>query len=42
MKSAPLTVIVTREVLPGREAEYERLMAGMQAAAARFPGHMGG
>lgn len=42
MKTAPLTVIVTREVLPGREAEYERLMTGMQAAAAGFPGHMGG
>lgn len=38
----PLTVIVTRRVLPGRDAEYERLMTGMQAAAAAFPGHMGG
>jgi uncharacterized protein len=26
----------------GRGKEFERLMAGMQAAAAQFPGHMGG
>jgi uncharacterized protein len=39
---APVTVIVTRRVQHGRAAEFERLMSGMQAAAARFPGHMGG
>jgi uncharacterized protein len=39
---APVTVIVTRWVQHGRAAEFERLMSGMQAAAARFPGHMGG
>jgi hypothetical protein len=38
----PVTVIVTRWVRHERAAEFERLMAGMQAAAARFPGHMGG
>jgi antibiotic biosynthesis monooxygenase (ABM) superfamily enzyme len=40
--AAPLTVIVKRRVRRGKAAEYERLMAGMQAEAARFPGHMGG
>lgn len=40
--SAPVTVQVTRRVRRGHVAEFERLMSGMQAAAARFPGHMGG
>ena len=40
--TAPAAVIVTRWVRHGRAAEFERLMSGMQAAAARFPGHMGG
>jgi antibiotic biosynthesis monooxygenase (ABM) superfamily enzyme len=40
--TAPVTVIVTRRVRHGRAAEFERLMSGMQAAAARFPGHRGG
>ncbi len=40
--TAPAAVIVTRWVRQGRAAEFERLMSGMQAAAARFPGHMGG
>jgi antibiotic biosynthesis monooxygenase (ABM) superfamily enzyme len=40
--TAPVTVIVTRRVRHGRAAEFERLMSGMQAAAARFPGHMDG
>jgi uncharacterized protein len=38
----PVTVLVTRRVRRGRAPEFERLMAGMQAAAATFPGHMGG
>ena len=40
--SPPVTVLVTRRVRHGRAPEFERLMAGMQAAAASFPGHMGG
>lgn len=40
--AAPVTVLVTRRVRHGRTAEFERLMAGMQAAAAQFAGHMGG
>jgi uncharacterized protein len=38
----PATALVTRRVRRGRAKEFERLMAGMQAAAAQFPGHMGG
>jgi uncharacterized protein len=38
----PVTVLVTRRVRRGRAPEFERLMADMQAAAATFPGHMGG
>ncbi len=38
----PVTVVVTRHVRPGQAAEFERLTAGMRAAAAAFPGHMGG
>ncbi|MDR3455468.1 MAG: antibiotic biosynthesis monooxygenase [Rhodoferax sp.] len=38
----PATALVTRRVRRGRTMEFERLMAGMQAAAAQFPGHMGG
>jgi uncharacterized protein len=38
----PVTVVVTRQVRPGRSAEFQRLMNGMRAAAAAFPGHMGG
>jgi antibiotic biosynthesis monooxygenase (ABM) superfamily enzyme len=37
-----VTVLVTRRVRRGRAPEFERLVAGMQAAAASFPGHMGG
>jgi antibiotic biosynthesis monooxygenase (ABM) superfamily enzyme len=40
--SPPVTVLVTRRVRRGQEQEFERLMAGMQAAAADFPGHRGG
>ena len=40
--SPPVTVLITRRVPQGRAREFERLMAGMQAAAAAFPGHMGG
>jgi uncharacterized protein len=40
--AAPVTVVVTRQVRPGRSAEFQRLMNGMRAAAAKFPGHLGG
>ncbi|MBL8471262.1 MAG: antibiotic biosynthesis monooxygenase [Rhodocyclaceae bacterium] len=38
----PATVLITRRVRRERIAEFERLMAGMTACAAQFPGHMGG
>jgi antibiotic biosynthesis monooxygenase (ABM) superfamily enzyme len=34
--------MITRRVRPDREAEFEKLMAKMLAAASRFPGHVGG
>lgn len=40
--SPPVTVLITRRVRHGRAQEFEALMADMQAAAAKFPGHMGG
>lgn len=39
---APVTVLVTRRVKAGHEAAFERTMADMMAAAATFPGHLGG
>ena len=39
---APVTVLITRRVRRGQARDFERLMAGMQAAAADFPGHVGG
>jgi uncharacterized protein len=41
VRTAPITVLVTRRVLPGRAAEFEALMDGMTDAAKRFPGHLG-
>jgi len=40
--SRPVTVLISRRVRHGRAPEFEQLMAGMQAAAANFAGHMGG
>ena len=40
--TTPVTVLITRRVRHGRAQEFERLMAGMQAVAASFAGHMGG
>lgn len=40
--TAPVTVMITRRVRPGRAAEFAQLMTGMRRAAAQFPGHMGG
>ena len=39
---APVTVMITRRVHPGRVAEFEQLMTGMRRDAAQFPGHLGG
>ena len=37
-----LTVLVTRRVKPGHEADFERIMADMMAAARGYTGHLGG
>jgi antibiotic biosynthesis monooxygenase (ABM) superfamily enzyme len=37
----PVTVLVTRKPVPGREAEFEDYISGITHAAMRFPGHLG-
>jgi uncharacterized protein len=37
----PVTTTVTRRVKPGHEPAYEQFLAGIIAAAGRFPGHLG-
>ena len=39
--SEPVTVSVSRRVIPGKEEAYERWISGVTEASARFPGHMG-
>jgi uncharacterized protein len=36
-----ITVVVAREVAPGREVEFHRWVGELLAAAADFPGHLG-
>ncbi|MFF5262663.1 antibiotic biosynthesis monooxygenase [Actinomadura viridis] len=36
-----MTVVFTWDVVPGREADFERWASGLTQAATRFPGHMG-
>ena len=38
----PVTVLVTRRIKPGHEADFEAAMTQMIIAAASFPGHLGG
>ena len=38
----PVTVTVARRVAPGREADFEKWVAGIVSAAAKFPGYLGG
>jgi uncharacterized protein len=38
--SDPATAVFTRRVLPGHEAEYERLVHAATTASARYPGHL--
>ncbi len=35
-------VLISRHVRPGRGADYARVLQSMTAAAARYPGHLGG
>ena len=37
----PVTVMVVRRILPGREAEFESAMADVVSAALHYPGHLG-
>jgi uncharacterized protein len=37
----PVTVVIRRRVLPGREADYEAWVHDISATARRFPGHQG-
>lgn len=37
----PVTTTVTRRVKPGHEPFYDEFLAGINAAASRFPGHLG-
>ncbi|HMY98346.1 MAG TPA: antibiotic biosynthesis monooxygenase [Burkholderiaceae bacterium] len=37
-----VTVLITRRIKPGHEAAFEAAMTQMIAAAAAFPGHLGG
>jgi uncharacterized protein len=40
-RDAPVTVAVSRHVIPGREAAFAEWVEGIGGAAARFPGHLG-
>jgi uncharacterized protein len=37
----PVTVLYSRRVRPGREADFEAWARGIVAAARQFPGHLG-
>lgn len=39
--TSPLTVVVSRRVRKGQEAEFEKLSSQMTERAANFPGHLG-
>lgn len=36
-----VTVVISRRVKPGSEAEFEKLSIAMSMAATKFPGHLG-
>lgn len=40
-RDTPVTVAVSRHVIPGREAAFAEWAQGISADAARFPGHLG-
>lgn len=39
--SGPVTISISRRVIPGKELEYEQWVQGITAEAVKFPGHMG-
>ncbi len=40
-QSGPVTISVARQVVPGRERDYEDWVKGITAEAVKYPGHMG-
>lgn len=40
-RDAPVTIAVSRHVIPGREADFAEWAKAISADAARFPGHLG-
>jgi antibiotic biosynthesis monooxygenase (ABM) superfamily enzyme len=41
MQSEPVTVVVSRKVKPGREADYERWIKAVTEVALKYEGHLG-
>lgn len=39
--SGPVTVVISRRVIPGKESEFEELSTEMTRSASRFPGYLG-
>jgi antibiotic biosynthesis monooxygenase (ABM) superfamily enzyme len=39
--ASPVTIVISRVVARGREAEYEEWLRGLMAVAADFPGYLG-
>ena len=37
----PVTVSVSRKVIPGKEKDYEEWLGGISKAGAKYPGHLG-
>ncbi|SPT58573.1 antibiotic biosynthesis monooxygenase [Actinomadura madurae] len=40
-EAEPVTVVITWDVKPGRERDFEEWADGLHAVATRFPGHLG-
>ena len=40
-KTGPVTISISRHIVPGRENDYEAWLQGITAEALAFPGHMG-
>jgi len=40
-QNSPVTVVISRRVKPGYEAEFEACLAGVTAACGQFPGYLG-
>ena len=39
--TGPITISISRKVIPGKETDYEAWVQGITAEAVKFPGHMG-